>query len=91
MGRAIAQRLSAGGLAVLATDVDPSAAAETAALLGPDAWAAPLDVRDAHACRAAAADAAERGPLAVWVNNAGILRTEHAWSTPTPTWTSWWT
>ena len=39
-----------------------------------------LDVRDPEAHRAAAARAAiERGPLEVWVNNAGVLRTRKAW------------
>jgi short-subunit dehydrogenase len=40
-----------------------------------------MDVADAEACRAAAAATAARaGSLAVWVNNAGILRTGHAWN-----------
>jgi NAD(P)-dependent dehydrogenase (short-subunit alcohol dehydrogenase family) len=37
------------------------------------------DVRDPDAHRRAAAAAAERGPLKVWVNNAGILRTAKTW------------
>ena len=44
------------------------------------AFASTLDVRDAEACRAAAASTAERaGSLDVWVNNAGILVTGHVW------------
>jgi NAD(P)-dependent dehydrogenase (short-subunit alcohol dehydrogenase family) len=80
MGREIARRLAARGYGVLVTDIDPDAAAETAALLGDRVWPMALDVRDPAAHRAAAAAAAERGPLTVWVNNAGILRTDKAWS-----------
>ena len=38
-----------------------------------------LDVRDPDAHRAAAAAAAERGRLDVWVNNAGVMRTVKSW------------
>ena len=38
-----------------------------------------LDVREPEAHRAAARAATERGPLEVWVNNAGVLRTVKAW------------
>jgi NAD(P)-dependent dehydrogenase (short-subunit alcohol dehydrogenase family) len=38
-----------------------------------------LDVRDPEAHRAAARTAAEHGPLEVWVNNAGVMRTGTAW------------
>ena len=41
-----------------------------------------LDVRDPEAHRRAAAAAVERGPLEVWVNNAGILRTVKTWEHP---------
>jgi NAD(P)-dependent dehydrogenase (short-subunit alcohol dehydrogenase family) len=37
------------------------------------------DVREPDGHRAVAAAAAERGPVKVWVNNAGILRTRKAW------------
>ena len=73
-GREIARRLAARGYAVLVTDVDPAAAQETAELLGEPAWAMGLDARNAHDHRAAAAAAAERGMLKVWVNNAGVAR-----------------
>ena len=79
IGREIAARLAGRGYAVLATDVDADAARQTAEELGAPAWSMPLDVRDAEAHRAAAAVAAERGPLAVWVNNAGVLRADKAW------------
>jgi NAD(P)-dependent dehydrogenase (short-subunit alcohol dehydrogenase family) len=80
MGREIARRLSARGYGVLATDLDREAAEETAELLGAQAWAMALDVRDERAHRSAAAAAAGHGPVRVWVNNAGILRTDKAWS-----------
>jgi NAD(P)-dependent dehydrogenase (short-subunit alcohol dehydrogenase family) len=80
MGREIARQLAARGYGVLATDVNLEAARETAELLGDRVWPMALDVRDPDAHRGAAAAAAERGPLKVWVNNAGILRTEKAWA-----------
>lgn len=82
IGREIARRLAGRGYAVLATDVDAEAARETAAELGEPAWSAALDVRDPEAHRAAAAAAAERGPVGVWVNNAGVMRAEKAWEHP---------
>ena len=78
-GREIARRLAARGYTVLATDVDLAAAQATARELGAG-WAMEHDVRDPEAHRAVAAAAAERGQLRVWVNNAGVLRTEKAWS-----------
>jgi short-subunit dehydrogenase len=80
MGREIARMLDARGYAVHVTDIDGARAAETAAQLSAAAWASALDVGDAAACGAAARATAERaGSLAVWVNNAGILRTGSAW------------
>ena len=79
LGRALARRLAARGLAVLATDVDAQAAERTAGEVGAGAWSAPFDVRDRAAARSVAGQAAERGRLAVWVNNAGVLRTGQAW------------
>ncbi len=76
-GRAIAQRLAARGYAVLATDLDDGAAAETASQVG--GFSMQLDVRDSEAHRAAARAAAEHGPLEVWVNNAGVMRTGPSW------------
>lgn len=78
-GKEIARRLAARGFAVLATDVDAASAEATAAELGDGSWSMQLDVRDPDAHRAAAAAADERGRLKVWVNNAGVLRTEKAW------------
>ncbi len=80
LGAEIARALASRGLAVHLTDVDPDAAEAAARELGPPAFASALDVRDAEACRAAAALTVERGgPLDVWVNNAGILVTGHVW------------
>jgi NAD(P)-dependent dehydrogenase (short-subunit alcohol dehydrogenase family) len=79
MGREIARLLAARGYGVLVTDLNLEAVQETAELLGDRVWPRALDVRDPDAHRAAAAKAAEHGPLKVWVNNAGILRTEKAW------------
>jgi NAD(P)-dependent dehydrogenase (short-subunit alcohol dehydrogenase family) len=76
-GRAIAERLAGRGYAVLATDVDRAAAEETAVLVGGSALE--LDVRDPEAHRAAARAATERGPLEVWVNNAGVMSPGQAW------------
>ena len=76
-GRAIAVRLAARGYTVLATDVHAEAAGATAELVGGLPMA--LDVRDPDAHRAAARAAAERGPLEVWVNNAGVMRTVKCW------------
>jgi NAD(P)-dependent dehydrogenase (short-subunit alcohol dehydrogenase family) len=78
-GREIARRLAHRGYAVLVTDVDAASADETAREIGGGAWSRALDVRDPDAHRATAAEASERGRLAVWVNNAGVLRTEKAW------------
>jgi NAD(P)-dependent dehydrogenase (short-subunit alcohol dehydrogenase family) len=79
MGRETARRLVARGYAVLVTDVDEQAARETAEQLGPNAWAMAQDVRDPDSHRQVAKAAAERGPLKVWVNNAGVLRTDKTW------------
>jgi NAD(P)-dependent dehydrogenase (short-subunit alcohol dehydrogenase family) len=79
-GRAIAQRLADRGYTVLATDVDADAAARTADEVG--GFSMELDVRDPEAHRAAARAAAERGPLEVWVNNAGVMRTVKCWEQP---------
>jgi NAD(P)-dependent dehydrogenase (short-subunit alcohol dehydrogenase family) len=75
-GREVARLLAARGYAVLCTDIDLAAARDTADQLGEPAWASALDARDPAAHRAAAAAAAERGPLKVWINNAGVARAQ---------------
>jgi NAD(P)-dependent dehydrogenase (short-subunit alcohol dehydrogenase family) len=79
MGRETARRLAARGYAVLITDLDEEAAREAAEDIGGNSWAMHQDVRDPESHRAIAKAAAERGPLKVWVNNAGILRTDKTW------------
>jgi NAD(P)-dependent dehydrogenase (short-subunit alcohol dehydrogenase family) len=77
-GREIARRRAERSYTVLATDIDAGAAADTASLVG--GFSMQLDVRDPEAHRRAARAAVERGPLEVWVNNAGVLRTRKAWA-----------
>jgi NAD(P)-dependent dehydrogenase (short-subunit alcohol dehydrogenase family) len=79
-GREIATRLAARGYAVLATDIDAEAAARTADQVG--GYSQQLDVRDPEAHRRVAQVALQRGPLEVWVNNAGVLRTRKVWEQP---------
>src|SRR4051812_3399084 len=79
LGLEIARALSRRGLVVNVTDVDGAAAERAAGEISATAWGSQLDVRDAEACRLTARAAAERGPLAVWVNNAGVLVTGHVW------------
>lgn len=79
LGRMISVGLAARGLAVFATDIDAAAAQETAALCGDSSWSSQQDVRDPDAHRAIADEANDRGRLAVWVNNAGVLSTCTAW------------
>jgi NAD(P)-dependent dehydrogenase (short-subunit alcohol dehydrogenase family) len=79
LGRAIALDLASRGFLVHATDLDPDAAARTAAEIGAGGASAALDVRDEAACRAAATTAARSGSLDVWVNNAGVLFSGMSW------------
>ncbi len=80
LGRAIALELAGLGFLVHVTDLDPDAAARTAAEIGAGAQSAGLDVRDEAACRALATEAASRdASLDVWVNNAGVLATGLSW------------
>lgn len=79
IGREVALRLARRGYDVLATDVDEAAAQVTAEAIGERGWAMRQDVRDPGSHRAVAQAASARGPIAVWVNNAGVLRTEKAW------------
>jgi NAD(P)-dependent dehydrogenase (short-subunit alcohol dehydrogenase family) len=76
-GREIARGLAGRGYTVLATDLDAAAAASTADEVA--GFSIQLDVRDPEAHRTAASAAAERGPLEVWVNNAGVMRAAASW------------
>lgn len=83
LGLEIARRLARRGYAVTIGDVDGTAAQESAEAIGGAASGCALDVRDAEACARLAAGVAERhGSLAVWVNNAGILRCAPSWVHP---------
>jgi NAD(P)-dependent dehydrogenase (short-subunit alcohol dehydrogenase family) len=82
MGRETARRLATRGYQVLVTDLNETGAQETADLIGGGAWAMAQDVRDPDSHRAVARAAAEKGPLKVWVNNAGVLKTEKVWDHP---------
>ena len=79
MGREVAMRLARRGYDVLVTDVNEAGARATAEAIGDRAWAMAQDVRDPASHRAVAEAAAQRGPVEVWVNNAGVLRTEKVW------------
>ena len=81
-GREIALRLGRRGYQVLCTDIDEAGAAETAEKVGAGAWSMQQDVRDPDAHRAVAKDAAAKGRLDVWVNNAGVMRTVKTWDHP---------
>jgi NAD(P)-dependent dehydrogenase (short-subunit alcohol dehydrogenase family) len=81
LGFEIARLLAGRGFAVNVGDVDEAGAHAAAQKLRGAAWGSALDVTDPEACSAAAREAAEgHGSLAVWVNNAGILRTGPSWS-----------
>jgi NAD(P)-dependent dehydrogenase (short-subunit alcohol dehydrogenase family) len=80
MGRETARRLAQRGYQVLVTDLNETSAQETAELIGGGAWAMAQDVREPGSHREAAKAAAERGKLEVWVNNAGVLKTEKIWT-----------
>ena len=79
IGREVARGLARRGYDVLVTDVNETAAQETAATIGDRARALQQDVRDPDSHRAVAQAAQERGSIEVWVNNAGVLRTEKVW------------
>ena len=77
IGRAIAEGFAAAGAAVIVTDVaeaEAIAVAETIRAQGGSARAQRLDVSDAEACTALAAQCAAGGqPVSILVNNAGII------------------
>ena len=79
MGREVAIRLARRGYDVLVTDVNQMGAQATADAIGDRAWAMAQDVRDPASHRAIAEAAAQRGRVEIWVNNAGVLRTEKVW------------
>lgn len=78
LGRCIAERLARRGHHVIVTDIDAAAAAATASAIGGTSLA--QDVRDPDSHRAVAR--AAKSPIAVWVNNAGVLSVGDAWQMP---------
>jgi len=82
IGREIARRLSARGFAVVVADLDEPAAQQVVADLPGAGFAHRLDVRDPDGHERVARVAVEVGPLAVWVNNAGVLQADKAWTHP---------
>ena len=79
LGRAIGAALSQLGLRVWLADLDEVAAQRAADELGGGLTGWALDVTDAEACRALAAQVQQEAGLAVWVNNAGVLFTRSSW------------
>ncbi len=79
LGRLIATSLAGRGFEVLCTDLDGAGAEATARAIGRGAWGLGQDVRDPDSHRKVAAAASARGPLKVWVNNAGVLAVGAAW------------
>lgn len=77
IGRAIVTTLAERGWRTVVTDIDPDAAAESAAMLaGSDHESHRLDVTDADAAARLADDVADRLGLDAWINNAGISAME---------------
>lgn len=79
LGRLIAERFARRGHAVLCTDIDGAAAEATALRIGGGAWSLAQDVRDPDSHHRVADAATARGPVAVWVNNAGVLQVGPTW------------
>jgi NADP-dependent 3-hydroxy acid dehydrogenase YdfG len=82
LGFLIAERLAKRGYSVLLTDVLADEVARSAKKLGGDCWSMAQDVRDPASHKKVAAAAAEKGPIRLWVNNAGVLRSGTAWGHP---------
>jgi NAD(P)-dependent dehydrogenase (short-subunit alcohol dehydrogenase family) len=75
IGEAIAIAMAKAGARIISTDIDGAAAERTARSIGGEARSFPCDVTDRPACDALAATIRrEIGPVAVLVNNAGIIR-----------------
>ena len=78
MGRAVSERLAAGGARLVVNDLNASSAERTASSLvadGHEAFAAPGDVASSADVRRMVEGALERyGGIHILVNNAGILR-----------------
>lgn len=87
MGRAVVEALLAQGCRVAMVDVNPPALDAQRARLGSDTLAVPCDIRDpADVARAHQAVAAAFGPVAVLVNNAGVLSNHKVEATTAAEW-----
>jgi short-subunit dehydrogenase len=74
IGRATAAALAAKGARIAVADLDPAAAEQAAAELGPDHAGMAVDVTDGTAFIAFLDDVEQRlGPIDVLINNAGIM------------------
>lgn len=84
LGRALAEHWAAEGHRLVACGRDPGKVAELAALVGPQGLARVVDVADAAAVAAWAAEALPRfGPPDLIVNNAGLInRRAPLWQVP---------
>jgi len=71
IGRAIGEALTKAGARVILADIDGAEARAAATAIGNGAEGVALDVSDAAACEALATKV---GPVAILVNNAGIIR-----------------
>lgn len=75
IGEAIALAMAKAGARIIAIDINVGAAVRTANAVGGDAVGLPCDVTDRPSCDALAATVwRDVGPIAVLVNNAGIIR-----------------
>jgi short-subunit dehydrogenase len=80
IGKKVATRLAARDFHLVVTDIDGDAARATASAIGGEAVT--QDVRDPDSHREVAKLAGQRGRVAIWVNNAGILHVGTAWEMP---------
>ncbi|MFC5420572.1 SDR family NAD(P)-dependent oxidoreductase [Bosea eneae] len=88
IGRAVAERLAASGAKVAIWDLDGKLADEAAAAIGPAASGLSIDVTDAKAVNAAAAELEQRhGSVDILVTSAGIAGPNlKTWEYPLDEW-----
>jgi len=88
IGRAVAERLAASGAKVAIWDLDGKLADEAAAAIGPAASGLAIDVTDAKAVNAAAAELEQRhGSVDILVTSAGIAGPNlKTWEYPLDEW-----
>lgn len=88
IGRAVAERLAASGAKVAIWDLDGKLANEAAAAIGPAASGLAIDVTDARAVNAAAAELEQRhGSVDILVTSAGIAGPNlKTWEYPLDEW-----